>query len=141
MAASGFVAAILPGPLSINTKLEPTMSVARGFFLEAFVTSMLVLTILMLEGGPSKPMYIGMSLFVAQLCSVFYTGGSLNPARSFGPSVVTGFDDYHYIYWFGPLLGSAVASAAYWLINCVRLEENREENNRMEEHRVEENRV
>jgi len=125
IAASGFVSALLPGPLNIDTKLDASMSVARGIFLEAFVTSMLVLTILMLEGGPSKPMYIGMSLFVAELCSAFYTGGSLNPARSFGPCVFIGFTDYHYIYWFGPLLGSGVASGAYWLINSVHAEENR----------------
>jgi aquaporin related protein len=120
MAASGFVSALLPGPLVVATKLDASMSVTRGLFLEAFVTSMLVLTILMLDSGPSKPMYIGMSLFVAELCSVHFTGGSLNPARSFGPSVVVGFTSYHYIYWIGPLLGSGVASGAYWLINYVR---------------------
>jgi hypothetical protein len=73
MAASGFVAALLPGPLTIATTLDPSISIARGLFLEAFVTSMLILTILMLEGGPAKPMYIGASLFVAELCCVFYT--------------------------------------------------------------------
>jgi aquaporin related protein len=120
MAASGFIAALLPGPLTIATKLDASISITRGLFLEAFVTSMLILTILMLEGGPSKPMYIGMSLFVAELCSVFFTGGSLNPARSFGPCVVVGFPGYHWIYWLGPLLGSGVASGAYWLIHYVR---------------------
>jgi aquaporin related protein len=125
IAASGFVSAMLPGPLGISTTLDGSMSVSRGLFLEAFVTSMLVLTILMLDAGPSKPMYIGMSLFVAEICSVFYTGGSLNPARSFGPCVVLGeFPGYHYIYWFGPLLGSGVASGAYWLINYVRAEQS-----------------
>jgi aquaporin related protein len=120
MAAAGFVAALLPGPLTINTSLDPSISVVRGLFLEAFVTSMLILMILMLEGGSGKPMYIGLTLFVAELCSVFYTGGSLNPARSFGPSVVVGFEHYHWIYWIGPCLGAAVASGAYWLINWVR---------------------
>jgi aquaporin related protein len=122
MAASGFVAALLPGPLTIATTLDPSISVARGLFLEAFVTSMLILTILMLEGGPAKPMYIGASLFVAELCCVFYTGGSLNPARSFGPCVVVGFPHYHWIYWLGPLLGSGVASGAYYLIHFIRVE-------------------
>ncbi|KAH8726163.1 aquaporin-like protein [Phaeosphaeriaceae sp. PMI808] len=123
MAAAGFVAAILPGPLTITTTLDPSMSVVRGLFLEAFVTAMLVLTVIMLEGGPSKPMYIGMSLFVAELCSVFFTGGSLNPARSFGPCVVVGFTGYHWIYWLGPLLGSGVASGAYWLIRFIQREQ------------------
>jgi aquaporin related protein len=45
------------------------------------------------------PVGIGLALFVAELVGVFYTGGSLNPARSFGPCVVTGiFDKEHWIY-------------------------------------------
>jgi aquaporin related protein len=124
MAASGFVAALLPGPLTIATKLDPSISVVRGLFLEAFVTSMLILTILMLEGGPSKPMYIGLALFGAELCSAFFTGGSLNPARSFGPCIIVGFPEYHWIYWLGPLMGSGVASGAHWIINFVRLEQS-----------------
>ncbi|KAH9876231.1 hypothetical protein J1614_004110 [Plenodomus biglobosus] len=122
MAAAGFVQALLPGPLTIATTLDPSMSTARGLFLEAFVTSQLVLTILMLKGGPSKPMYIGLSLFIAHMCSVYYTGASLNPARSFGPAVVVGFTKYHWIYWLGPLLGSCVASGAYATIKWVRQE-------------------
>ncbi|KAF1937299.1 aquaporin-like protein [Clathrospora elynae] len=119
IAAAGFVSALLPGPLIIDTKLDPSISITRGLFLEAFVTSQLVLTILMLEAGPSKPMYIGLSLFIAEICSVYFTGGSLNPARSFGPAVFVGFAGYHWIYWLGPLLGSCVASGAYTLINWV----------------------
>lgn len=127
MAAAGFIAALLPGPLTIATTLDSSISVTRGLFLEAFLTSMLILTILMLEGergGPSKPFYIGLALFVAELCGVFYTGGSLNPARSFGPAIVVGFTGYHWIYWLGPVLGSAVACGAYALINFVKRELN-----------------
>lgn len=122
MAAAGFVAALFPGPLTIDTKLDSSISITRGLFLEAFVTSQLILTILMLEAGPSKPMYIGLSLFIAEICSVYFTGGSLNPARSFGPAVVVGFPGYHWIYWLGPLLGAGAASGAYALINYVRHE-------------------
>ena len=45
------------------------------------------------------PVGIGLALFIAELVGVFYTGGSLNPARSFGPCVVTkSFDPEHWIY-------------------------------------------
>lgn len=45
------------------------------------------------------PVGIGLALFVAELAGIYYTGGSLNPARSFGPCVVTGmFDPEHWIY-------------------------------------------
>jgi aquaporin related protein len=123
MAAAGFVSGLLPGPLTIDTKLDTSISVTRGLFLEAFVTAQLVLTILMLEAGSAKPMYIGLSLFIAEICSVYFTGGSLNPARSFGPAVVVGFTSYHWIYWLGPLLGAGMASGIYALINFVRREQ------------------
>ncbi|XP_014560838.1 hypothetical protein COCVIDRAFT_88179 [Bipolaris victoriae FI3] len=122
IAASAFTSALLPGPLTIATTLSPSISLTRGLFLEALVTSQLILTILMLEGGWAKPMYIGASLFVAHVCSVYYTGASLNPARSFGPAVVGGFTGYHWIYWVGPLLGSAVASAVYVGVGWLRRE-------------------
>lgn len=45
---------------------------------------------------------------------VYFTGGSLNPARSFGPCVVNrNFPGYHWIYWLGPFLGAAVAAGYY----------------------------
>jgi aquaporin related protein len=122
MAAAGFVSGLLPGPLIISTKLDPSISIVRGLFLETFVTAQLVLTILMLPSGSAKPMYIGFALFIAEICSVYYTGGSLNPARSFGPAVVVGFTSDHWIYWLGPLMGSALASGAYTLIGWVRRE-------------------
>lgn len=53
----------------------------------------------------------------------FYTGGSLNPARSLGPDVINrDFPSYHWIYWVGPLLGSLLASGFYTLLCFVRWE-------------------
>lgn len=58
-----------------------------------FLTAFLMLAILLLAAEKNKatfiaPIGIGLALFVAELLGVYYTGGSLNPARSFGPSVV-----------------------------------------------------
>lgn len=78
-----------------------------------FLTAQLVLTILVLPSGPTKPLAIGLTLFVAELCSVLYTGGSLNPARSLGPAVVSGFNGYDWIYWLGPVLGAALSAGVF----------------------------
>ena len=53
---------------------------------------------------------------------VNYTGGSLNPARSFGPAVVAGFDKHHWIYWLGPILGSLLATGFYRLLKVLEYE-------------------
>jgi aquaporin related protein len=66
---------------------------------------------------------IGLSLFVAELTGVYFTGGSLNPARSFGPAVVNmDFVSYHWIYWVGPVLGSIVAAGFYKFIKILEYE-------------------
>lgn len=60
------------------------------------------------------PVGIGLALFLGELISVNYTGGSLNPARSLGPSAVTGsFSVNDWIYWLGPAMGSCLAVGFY----------------------------
>ncbi|RYP71231.1 hypothetical protein DL771_004923 [Monosporascus sp. 5C6A] len=88
----------------------------------------LVFTIFMLAAEKHRgtfiaPIGIGLSLFIAELMGVYYTSGSLNPARSFGPCIVTGQSDgYHWIYWVGPILGALVASGFYVLIKTLEYE-------------------
>ena len=54
---------------------------------------------------------------------MYYTGGSVNPARSFGPCVaVHNFGSAHWIYWVGPILGSLVASGFYKFIKALEYE-------------------
>lgn len=51
---------------------------------------------------------------ILHITGVFFTGGSVNPTRSFGPCVVNhSFPGYHWIYWLGPLLGTLLAFAVY----------------------------
>lgn len=69
------------------------------------------------------PVGIGLALFIAELVGVYYTGGSLNPARSFGPCVVTGvFDKDHWIYWVGPGVGAILALLFYQFIKILEYE-------------------
>lgn len=128
ISAAAVVSALLPGPIAIRTSLAPGVSVAQGLFIEMFLTAQLVFTIFMLAAEKHRatfiaPVGIGLSLFIAELFGVYYTGGSVNPARSFGPCVVVhSFYSYHWIYWVGPIMGSMLASGFYMFIKALEYE-------------------
>ncbi|KAF2111974.1 aquaporin [Lophiotrema nucula] len=130
MVAGGLVSAMFPGDIaSTNTTLSPGTSIAQGVFIEMFMTAELVFVVLMLAVEKSKdtfiaPVGVGLALFVAMMAGAYYTGGSLNPARSFGCAVAAKqFPGYHWIYWVGPLLGGAIAAGYYRFVKYFNYEE------------------
>lgn len=131
IAAAAATSALIPGPLTVGNKLSPGVSVSRGLFLEMFLTAQLVLTVYFLAVEKHRstylaPLGIGASVFLAHLCGTRYTGTSINPARSFGPAVVTagagGFPGYHWIFWLGPLLGALLAWSCYAALKWLEYE-------------------
>ncbi len=106
MAATAVVGTLLPGPLNVRATLGGGTSIVRGLFIEMFLTAELVFTIFMLatekhRGTLLAPVGVGLGFFIAELMGLYWTGGSLNPARSFGPCVVNrSFEEYH---WYGLL--------------------------------------
>jgi aquaporin related protein len=120
--ASALIEALTPGQLSVNTVLHPSLSPACGVFIEMFITSALVLAVLMLAAEkhlttPFAPIGIGLTLFSCHLWAVFYTGAAMNTARAFGPAVILGFPDRnHWVYWVGPCLGSFLGAGFYAII-------------------------
>merc|ERR1719317_999841 len=59
------------------------------------------------------PLLIGLTVTVAHLVLMPYTGTSINPARSLGPALVTGATGDHWVFWVGPLLGGALGGVLY----------------------------
>ena len=147
IASAGVVSALFPGALNVGTRLGGGTSISQGLFIEMFLTAQLILVIIMLAVVKHKSTYlapvgIGLTFFVCEMVGTsnpsfhsfwtqsnksqpgdYYTGGSLNPARSLGPDVINrSFPGYHWIYWVGPLLGSLLASGFYHLLCFVRWE-------------------
>lgn len=56
---------------------------------------------------------IGLTLTACILCIGPLTGASLNPARSFGPALMSGSWNHHWVYWVGPIIGALLAALAY----------------------------
>lgn len=48
--------------------------------------------------------------------AIGYTGCGMNPARSFGPAMVTLDFTNHWVYWAGPFLGAWLASLLHDLL-------------------------
>ncbi|KAJ7650862.1 aquaporin-like protein [Roridomyces roridus] len=117
--ASSAILLELTGQLSVTTSLRPGTTVTQGVFIEIFITFALVIAVLMLAAEKHSatafaPVGIGLTLFSCHLWAVFYTGASMNTARSFGPEVLTGFSTaHHWVYWVGPFSGSMLGSIFY----------------------------
>ena len=61
------------------------------------------------------PMFIGFSIMVCLIIGIPVSGGSLNPARSFGPAVVSGVFENHWIYWVGQIW-----YFRFWMLRFIR---------------------
>jgi aquaporin-4 len=89
-------------------------SISSGFAVEAILTFFLVLVIFMTavhkKASPGWHGFtIGGMIFLIHLVAVPLTGASVNPARTFGPALISGFWEFHWIYWAAPILGGIIA--------------------------------
>ena len=103
-----------------STKLAPGVSPAEGVALEIVGTFILVTSALLagsfLRSSLKQALLVGGTLFVLILFIGPLTGASLNPARSLGPSIFSGYFDDQPIYYIGPAIGGACAGLIFgWL--------------------------
>lgn len=89
-------------------------SVASGFAVEAVLTFFLVTVIFMTavhkKASPGLHGFsIGGIIFLIHLVGVPLTGASVNPARTFGPALISGFWEFHWLYWAAPIFGGIIA--------------------------------
>lgn len=125
IAAAFVVQVLFTGVLNVDTTPSTTTSVAQAVIVEMLLTTQLVFTIFMLAaekhtGNYLAPVGIGFSLFIGELVGVFWTGGSMNPARSLAPAVATkSFHQTQWIYWVGPFAGAILAVIIYKIVTVL----------------------
>lgn len=88
-----------------------------AYLLEAIGTFFLTFVVFGTAVDPHAPrvggLAIGFTLAAAMLGIGPLTGGSMNPARSFGPAVVSGSLEGQVVYWTGPIVGAILAALLY----------------------------
>ncbi|MBI5202743.1 MAG: aquaporin [Elusimicrobia bacterium] len=104
-------------PSDLGYKAATLVEAVLTFFL---VTGVYATTIEAKEREASAPFVIGASYAVGLLIGGPLTGGALNPARAFGPAMITGHWTYWWVYWVGPFAGAAAASILYEYLSLVR---------------------
>ena len=107
--------------------LDPEIAVASGFLLELmgsfFFYLVISQTALDKKGIAETSLVaipIGFSLVVVHICLIPFTGCGVNPARTFGPSIITCMadrsqcttviGDWWWIYYIGPFCGALLVS-------------------------------
>ncbi|XP_053236192.1 aquaporin-4-like [Podarcis raffonei] len=110
----------LPSSLGLPPReVSSEGNAGQALGMEAFSTFQLALTIFAVEDhrrrelGEPGILAIGFSVIAGALAAGTFSGGSMNPARSLGPAVVTGIWEHHWVYWLGPILGAVLAGVSY----------------------------
>jgi aquaporin Z len=99
------------------TVLAGSVSPTQGLVVEAVLTFFLVNTIYNTavsgKAGNLAPAAIGLTLAFCILMGGPLTGGSVNPARTLGPAIVTGNYADLWVYLVGPVIGGLAATLLY----------------------------
>lgn len=114
--------AVFPGPsvraVSYGTPLLSAITTFwHGVFLEAVLTFLLVSAVFGTIVSRQAPKIAGWGVGIAILVDVLVgghaTGAAMNPARAFGPAIVSWTWSGQVVYWLGPLLGALVAALVW----------------------------
>uniref|UniRef100_A0A3Q1K1Y2 Aquaporin 14 n=1 Tax=Anabas testudineus TaxID=64144 RepID=A0A3Q1K1Y2_ANATE len=95
------------------------LNAAQALGTEVLCTFQLVLTVFSVEDQRRREspepgnLAIGLAHTAGVLIGARFSGASMNPARSLGPAIITGFWENHWLYWVGPVLGGVLAGVSH----------------------------
>lgn len=96
----------------------PAGSAGQSLGLEIVLTAVLMFVIMAVATdtravGQMAAIAIGGTVALDAMWAGPVSGASMNPARSFGPALVSGNWEAHWVYWIGPLLGAVIGAMLY----------------------------
>jgi aquaporin TIP len=114
---------IFPGPTANATNLGAPavrgIDIGPALVVEALLTFFLVWVVFAMVTDPRSTytaiagLAIGFVIVFDMLIGYSLTGAAMNPARAFGPELVSGTWDDFWIWYVGPLAGGAIAALLY----------------------------
>jgi len=109
------------GPIANLGATLPAGSAAQSLGLEVLLTAVLMFVIISVATdtravGELATLAIGATVALDALWGGPISGASMNPARSFGPALVAGAWQHHWVYWLGPIVGAILGAFAYQLL-------------------------
>jgi len=117
--SGGLLAAYLIGPVG-PTVVSNDITIATAAGIEIFITFMLMASILLIVSRTENLFAIAslVGLTVAVLAFIFgrFTGASMNPARTFGPNLISQQLDLLWMYFATCILGASLASLYFYRI-------------------------
>ncbi|XP_076918372.1 putative aquaporin TIP-type RB7-5A [Bidens hawaiensis] len=116
-----FLLQFVTGGLTVSThEVADGLSGIQGVVFEIIITFALVYMVYVTAADPKNgslrtiaPIAIGFIVGANILAAGPFSGGSMNPTRSFGSAVVAGYFSQNWIYWVGPLIGGGLAGLIY----------------------------
>jgi MIP family channel proteins len=121
--AAAVVFAMFGSEITSSVTRPADGNVLRAFILEIVMTFTLVYVILTTAATKSNKIEslagiaIGFTLGFNVIFGGSISGGSLNPARSFGPALIIGDLAFNWIYWIAPIIGSLIAAGIHKLLH------------------------
>lgn len=97
----------------INSNIELGGAILIEAVITFFLMSAVMATVVNPKGPKMGGLWVGVAVIAMILVGGPLTGAVMNPARAFGPALVSGIWSGQPAYWFGPILG-AVAAALLW---------------------------
>lgn len=99
----------------------PAGSAVQSLVMEVIISFFLMLVIMAVAtdnraAGQTAAIAIGVTVTFAILVGGPVSGGSMNPARSFGPALLSNSWQDHWVYWVGPISGTVLGALAYKLV-------------------------
>ena len=123
IAGAGVLMALIGKDMGLGCNGLYNGSVCASMWVEIILTFVFVLAVLgatsKIENGKVAGLVIGLSLTMVHLFGIYFTGTSVNPARSFGPALFMGGESLACVWVFivAPLIGGAVAALIWKYLN------------------------